>query len=169
MKRSVRIALAVAVVAGVLAARHFRDAPASPGESSRSSSQRHSLSARLSSQVGRAMAPARCTTAVSTLITRSSPAISAAVASKSTSSSRQSCTLQAASVAASASPRGSLLNLTQDIPGRAKRGANSRKASSKRCVCTARLPVVQFTPTLAPGKLAKRARHCATAVGQGTK
>ncbi|MBN8481276.1 MAG: alpha/beta fold hydrolase [Xanthomonadales bacterium] len=37
MKRSVRIALAVAVVAGVLAARHFRDAPASPGESSRSS------------------------------------------------------------------------------------------------------------------------------------
>ena len=35
MKRSVRIALAVAVIAGVLAARHFRDAPAPPGEAAR--------------------------------------------------------------------------------------------------------------------------------------
>src|SRR6266567_5653011 len=62
------------------------------GELSRSSIHRHSVSNRFSNQIGLPIAPARCATAVSTLMTRSRLATNAAVPAKSLSCDEKSCT-----------------------------------------------------------------------------
>ena len=145
------------------------------GLSLRSSSHRQHVSKRLSSHTGLPSAPARWTTDVSTVTTRSSAAMSAAVSAKSPSSCVQSCSVMPGRDPARWSAPASFCSDTKLIEGTSSSWANrSNGIERRRSVALAArwsgrgLPL-QATPTRSPGRSASRCRQLAACFGSAVR
>ena len=142
-RNGVSRALSPAAAASSAATRGITSSHPSPGRwrnsrmvgyhglSSRSSSQRQSFTQGSSTHVGLPSAPARCATAVSTVMTRSSASTAPAVSAKSASSGARSITFSAGCCATSAAC-GPTCRLANETPGtrneRRQRGEIERAA-----------------------------------------
>ena len=138
------------------------------GLSSRPRNQRQSDTQGVISHTGLARAPARCATAESTVITRSSALMAAAVAAKPTRSGEMSVMANSGWSLRSAA-RGPTCRLVDRTPlGVASSGFSWLSAIERRAslVCSGLPP--QARPTLNPGP-ARRLAHCAASAGSARR
>ena len=124
-----------------------------------------SLQAAANSQAGRPNAPARCATAVSTAITRSSPMIRFAVSVQSVSLSDTSCRPAARSNAGLCAAGGPSCNDTKLHPGTVNSGSISCNRIERRlsiataCGCSVRDRPAQTRPIFSPGSVSRKSVH----------